>query len=958
MRNRLAILTLLVSVFLAACGGGSDEDDNGGGGDSFFLTGTLQGASGSVTLALDSSAGDQQVTTSAATFNFTTPLPTGTSYSVAVLQEPSGQDCSISNGSGTIGTSTPTLVSVICNDTAAATASVSGTVNFASNTLFDSDTNDPFTPFADNSTIANAQVIDNLVTIQGFATRTPTLNSGDRFAVANDLDDYFKVELQAGQVIQMQVVDYDQFEVDGAFEGDLDLYLYDSGGNIIDGSLSTTEFELLQVPATGQYYVNVFAFRGASKYVLRLLANSQSQGISSSGIADFVPNQAIVKLSPTTLPLSVASANPTVEFMHTDNSRAILASFVDTSQLYATSMTRSAADEELAVLNPASYEKVQTLRKIKELSLTPGVEYAEPNYWRQASAIPNDQYYDLQWHYPAMNLPQAWDITTGSSNVIVAVIDTGVVLAHPELDAQLVQGFDFISDSANAQDGGGIDSNADDPGDGTSVGSSSWHGTHVAGTVAAESNNEIGMAGVAWGVRIMPIRVLGRFGGTSYDIMQGVRYSAGLQNDSGTVPNQRADILNLSLGGFGSSTAEANLYQEVYNSGVIIIAAAGNENTSQLSYPASYDGVISVSALDAQGNRAPYSNFGARIDIAAPGGNTSADLTGDGQPDGVLSALVDDSSGDRKPTLGFYQGTSMASPHVAGLAALMKSVYADLDPATFDSLLQNGSLTNDAGTAGRDNTYGFGIADALKAVQAAQALAAGGGTPELPASIVASPSTISLGASASTTLTISNQGGGQPAVASITASSNWLSATAFSTDGAGLGSYQISVNRNGLSDGFYLADLVFNFDGATSISVRVSMTVGQLSTNGSLAELFFLVYDPIAEQVIQQVQGSADGNGGINYAFTNVASGQYILYAGTDIDNDGFICNAGEGCGKYPNIGDFVYLEINGEDRANVDFVADIIAGFSSVGASNVDEGGGVSSIGIPRLPVTKQLGN
>ncbi len=851
-------------------------------------------------------------------------------------------------------TSDPLLES--CPATSSTTASLSGSVSFAANTQFDSDTNDPLTSFTDNSTIANAQAIDNLVTIQGFATAITTLNANDRFAQSVDPDDYFRVELQQGQLIQMQVVDYDQFQVSGAYEGDLDLYLYDSQGGLVASSSSSSEFEQLQVPATGQYYINVNAYSGASKYVLRLLASTQSQSFANSRMDDFVPNQAIVKLSPTTLPLAIASANSTVEFMHTDTGRATLASFRDTMQLYAASMSLSPAEQELAVLNPASYEKVQTLRKIKALSLTPGVEYAEPNYIRKTFAIPNDEFYYLQWHYPAMNLPQAWDITTGSSNVIVAVIDTGVVLDHPDFAGQLVQGYDFISHADISNDGGGIDNNPDDPGDGTSVGSSSWHGTHVAGTVAAASNNGYGVAGVAWGAKVMPIRVLGVGGGTTYDIMQGVRYAAGLSNDSGTVPSQRADILNLSLGGFESSTAEVELFQEVYNAGVITIAAAGNENTSQLSYPASYDGVVSVSALDFQGNRAPYSNFGTTVDIAAPGGDTDVDLNGDGNSDGIISTFSDDSSGERKPIFKGIDGTSMAAPHVAGLAALMKSVYPALDAASFDSLLQNGSLTNDTGTPGRDDIYGYGTADALKAVQAAQSLAAGSETPELPASIVASPSAISLGTSSSTTLTLSNQGAGQPTVSSINSNASWLTATAQTVDSAGLGSYLLTIDRSALNNGFYLAELVFNFNGASSITVRVSMTVGQLSTSGSLAELYFLLYDPTTDGVIQQVQGTSDGNGNISYAFSSVPNGNYILYAGTDIDNDSYICDAGEGCGVYPNLGDFVSLEINGVDLSGIDFVADIVAGFNSISPNtvgNTDD----KRTGIQRLTITKQLG-
>lgn len=174
--------------------------------------------------------------------------------------------------------------------------------------------------------------------------------------------------------------------------------------------------------------------------------------------------------------------------------------------------------------------------------------------------MPNDPKYSQQWHYPIMGLEQAWDITTGSANVIVAVLDTGI-FPHPDLKANVIAGYDFVSDVYSAGDGNGIDP---DPTAVATANDDAIHGTHVAGTIAAASNNRIGVAGVAWLSKIMPIRVLGSQGGRDSDIINGIAYAAGLANTSGTLPAKRADIINMSLGG----TASSPLFQQAIDAAV------------------------------------------------------------------------------------------------------------------------------------------------------------------------------------------------------------------------------------------------------------------------------------------------------------------------------------------------------------------------------------------------------
>ncbi len=354
----------------------------------------------------------------------------------------------------------------------------------------------------------------------------------------------------------------------------------------------------------------------------------------------------------------------------------------------------------------------------------PQVAYVVPDRLNKPTAVtPNDTEYGKQWDLfestAGMNVPAAWDTTTGSG-VTVAVIDTGYV-AHSDLAANIVGGYDFISDTAVSVDGNGRDSNPADPGDwysdnecgqGIPASTSSWHGTHVAGTIAAATNNGKGVAGVAYGAKISPVRVLGKCGGYDSDIIDAITWASG-GTVSGVPANTNvAKVINMSLGGGGAcSTATQSAINGAVNRGTSVVVAVSNENQNvSNASPANCNNVITVAATNRAGSRASYSNYGSLVDIAAPGGETRTS-----KANGILSTL---NSGTKTPSsenYDYYQGTSMATPHVAGLAALMKSANSALTPAQIESAIKANARALPGTCSGG---CGAGLADAAKTVQA------------------------------------------------------------------------------------------------------------------------------------------------------------------------------------------------------------------------------------------------
>lgn len=332
----------------------------------------------------------------------------------------------------------------------------------------------------------------------------------------------------------------------------------------------------------------------------------------------------------------------------------------------------------------------------------------EPDLVMLPQWVPSDSQFASQWHYyeavGGINLPAAWDRSLGAG-VRVAVIDTGY-RPHADLAANIVGGYDFIADTATANDGNGRDADARDPGNWCS-GSSNWHGTHVAGTIAAVTNNGLGVAGVAPSARIVPVRVLGRCGGYTSDVAAGVVWASG-----GTVSGVPANayparVLNLSLGGSGAcGTTMQNAINSARSRSAMLVIAAGNSNiNASNASPANCAGVITVGATTRTGARTSFSNYGSIVDVAAPGA-------------GILSTLNAGSTVPGADSYASYNGTSMATPHVAGVAALMLAKNAALTPDQVESMLKSSARAFPV-SPGTTTTIGTGIVDAKKAVDTA-----------------------------------------------------------------------------------------------------------------------------------------------------------------------------------------------------------------------------------------------
>lgn len=640
------------------------------------------------------------------------------------------------------------------------------------------------------------------------------------------------------------------------------------------------------VAESRDYTVTVRNPSGApARYILAKTAAATAGNLSFTWPEyDFAENHAIVTLESEGGQPQVFAAGTGITPRHLEGNSWLL------TRPVAASSSRSGAAR-----------KHETLGWIRELRGQPGLAQVQPDYLfsTQATGTPIDEpFYPRQWHYGQINGPAAWQLVPdGGSGIRVAVLDTGLLrqgsgLWHPDLHANVKAGADFVD--------GGLPA---DPGN--SIGGDVFHGTHVAGTIGAVVDGN-GIGGVSFGADIVPVRVLGEGGtGKASDLIDAINW---------VVDGAKADVVNMSLGGLPEITQLENALQRGVDQGVLFVAAAGNASTSVKSYPAASPRVLAVSAVDGAGNLAGYSNFGNWIDLAAPGGDASRDGNLDGASDVVWSASGELTSGGALPGYRGLQGTSMASPHVAGVLALMKRVRPALNHAYVLKALDDGALTD--GTGERNNTLGYGVIDAAKAVAAAQDSFA-------QTILSASPAQVSLSSEGQDTQRVELNVFGSGVISDVTISAppDWLAVTDKHLTTPPY-SFTVSLRKDLLDTGVVArGEVGVTYEvGGNANSLRVPV-IGQLISDQEARDAgrhFVLLVNTEPDDrgfYLAESQVVVEAEAG-EYAFrfefddgkeprrlSEVRPGDYYLVAGSDHDGDGLICQPGEACAEYPVAG-------------------------------------------------------
>ncbi|MBL93559.1 MAG: hypothetical protein CMH56_17295 [Myxococcales bacterium] len=552
---------------------------------------------------------------------------------------------------------------------------------------------------------------------------------------------------------------------------------------------------------------------------------------------------------------------------------------------------------------PISKEKTATLKSYFGKKWSKHFRHVTFNDWMRPMLNANDTFYAYQWNLSSVRLQTAWDITTGSDDVVVAVVDSGIVSGHPDIVDRLVAGVDLIEDIGTAGDGNGRDTDPTDEGDNMfGSGQHSYHGSHVAGIIGAASNNDLGITGIMWSGKILPVRVLGSGGGAQFDILSGIYWAVGEADVTGVPQNTTpARIVNLSLGGevdgetHQAWVAELDYIlgdQAPYNS-PILVAAAGNEDQDVVNVtPANIDDIISVGAFRFDGQRAFYSNWGAQVDLMAPGGQTNVDQNGDGQPDGIFSF----NSNDYR----WEHGTSMATPHVAGVLGLALAINPDLNQASAQQLLYD--------TVDQTGQCNEGCGGGLLNAGNLMMVLSGGHVPEPSPRLALDSDRITFFQGQSQAqVAVFNLGGGvlsyRASIAGPSASLFEVSPATGSAQAASGEMLNITLNRGGYTEGE--AELTVTGVGETEGQSKTipltfrDVTAVENQVQTAIVEAFEVFEDGSVETA--GVLATARRSGGFAWQIDGLKSAYYYVFAVGDDNNDGAYDSERESFGAYPN---------------------------------------------------------
>lgn len=748
---------------------------------------------------------------------------------------------------------------------------------------------DPNTRNDDNDSIYGAYAVLNSETLG-----TTVAGAVTRFA--DDRSDFFQANLQQGTVISTTASN------DTADNSDADLYLYDEQLNLINASFNSNASESLTVPSDGNYYIEMAHYSGdRAKYSLNFSAGHVSNSDHALTLnGGLIPGELMVAgiSLPTLQQLGLAGQLIKGSLKNGGLLKTHFPALLLNGILNGYHAAEEYRQRRSLIRDNAQRARYDSIILARVLQQALG-GIVEPNIRLGISSVDsNDSYAYQQWSLEQIGIENAWQSTEGSSTTHVAVIDTGFLLQHRDLQAAFTTGWNYVDDNNN-------------PAATTAL--SLQHGTHVAGIIAAQRNNGLDIAGIAPKVKIIPIKVMKPdcLCGSLYDALQGILWAAGEDNSAGTKSANPAKVINLSI---DLPTSHSNFLSNTINTaaaaGSVVVWAAGN-NSSRINVDEGHSlktpGLLVTAASGRYGKIAHYSNYGNIIDVIAPGGDTRTD--NGSLRIRSLSGHVS-TTGEQIHNSSNMQGTSQAAPHVSGSLALAASVWPNFSAEAVEAMLESGSLTEDTGIHGPDSYHGHGRIDADKSVRAAlQAASQPATSNSNQLRLRANPGELNFGGSfQQLTLNIEANLADMPAL-TVSYRSSGLNVTPADTDNNGLGDWQVTLDRDAISDDLYQGVIIFQ-TGEQKLYVPVTAhSSGYLPRSTGIGKMLVEFLNPLDQRREHHVEADISGPQTFSFDLGTIPAGDYIIRASSDLDNNGRYCELGEFCG---------YLEDNPNQTTRV----------------------------------------